>query len=98
MGKSGIRKTYETGKGSIIVRGRVEVEILKNGKERIVISELPYMVNKAKLVERIAELARDKRIEGITDLADESDRDGMRVVIDVRKDVSASVILNNLAN
>ena len=96
MGKSGIRKAYETGKGSIIVRGRVEVEILKNGKERIVISELPYMVNKAKLVERIAELARDKRIEGITDLADESDRDGMRVVIDVRKDVSASVILNNL--
>ena len=96
MGKSGIRKAYETGKGSIIVRGRVEVEILKNGKERIVISELPYMVNKAKLVERIAELARDKRIEGITDLADESDRDGMRVVIDVRKDVSASVMLNNL--
>ena len=96
MGKSGIRKAYETGKGSIIVRGRVEVEILKNGKERIIISELPYMVNKAKLVERIAELARDKRIEGITDLADESDRDGMRVVIDVRKDVSAGVILNNL--
>lgn len=96
IGKSGIRKAYETGRGSIIVRGRVEIETLKNGKERILITELPYVVNKAKLVERIAELARDKRIEGITDLADESDRDGMRIVIDVRKDVSASVILNNL--
>ncbi|MDE1548319.1 DNA gyrase subunit A [Jeotgalibaca caeni] len=96
MGKSGIRKAYETGRGSIIVRGRVEIEILKNGKERILITELPYVVNKAKLVERIAELARDKRIEGITDLADESDRDGMRIVIDVRRDMSASVILNNL--
>lgn len=96
LGKSGIRKAYETGRGSIIVRGRVEIETLKNGKERIIITELPYVVNKAKLVERIAELARDKRIEGITDLAEESDRDGMRIVIDVRKDVSASVILNNL--
>ncbi|WP_373718502.1 DNA gyrase subunit A, partial [Jeotgalibaca porci] len=96
LGKSGIRKAYETGRGSIIVRGRVEIETLKNGKERILITELPYVVNKAKLVERIAELARDKRIEGITDLADESDRDGMRIVIDVRKDMSASVILNNL--
>ena len=96
IGKSGIRKAYETGRGSIIIRGRVDIEILKNGKERIIISELPYVVNKAKLVERIADLARDKRIEGITDLADESDRDGMRIVIDVRKDMSASVILNNL--
>ena len=96
LGKSGIRKAYETGRGSIIVRGRVEIETLKNGKERILITELPYVVNKAKLVERIAELARDKRIEGITDLADESDRDGMRIVIDVRKDMSAPVILNNL--
>ncbi|MBC9825552.1 DNA gyrase subunit A [Carnobacterium inhibens] len=96
MGKSGIRKAYETGKGSIMVRAKVEIEILKNGKERIIVHELPYMVNKARLVERIADLARDKRIEGITDLADESDRDGMRVVIDVRRDVSASVVLNNL--
>ncbi|MEG0381237.1 MAG: DNA gyrase subunit A, partial [Kurthia sp.] len=96
MGKSGIRKAYETGKGSIMVRAKVEIEILKNGKERIIVHELPYMANKARLVERIADLARDKRIEGITDLADESDRDGMRVVIDVRRDVSASVVLNNL--
>lgn len=96
LGKSGIRKAYETGKGSIIIRGRVEIENQKNGKERILITELPYVVNKAKLVERIAELARDKRIEGITDLGDESDRDGMRIVIDVRRDVSANVVLNNL--
>lgn len=96
MGKSGIKKAYETGKGSIIVRGKVDVETLSNGKERIIISELPYMVNKAKLVEKIAELARDKRIEGITYIADESGRDGMRVVIEVRRDVSASVVVNNL--
>lgn len=96
MGKSGIRRAYETGRGSIMIRAKVDVEIRKNGKERIIVNELPYMVNKAKLVERIAELAREKRIEGITDLTDESDRDGMRVVIDVRRDVSASVVLNNL--
>nr|WP_034561690.1 DNA gyrase subunit A [Carnobacterium gallinarum] len=96
MGKSGIRRAYETGRGSITIRAKVEIEILKNGKERIIVHELPYMVNKAKLVERIADLAREKRLEGITDLADESDRDGMRVVIDVRRDVSASVVLNNL--
>ena len=96
MGKSGIRKAYETGRGSIILRAKVDIETTKSGKERIVATELPYMVNKAKLIERIAELARDKRIEGITDVNDESDRDGLRVVIDVRKDVSASVVLNNL--
>ncbi|MBS4750238.1 DNA gyrase subunit A [Carnobacteriaceae bacterium zg-ZUI78] len=96
MGKSGIRKAYETGKGSIIVRGRVDIEQMKNGKERIIISELPYMVNKAKLVEKIAELARDKRIDGITYVADESGREGMHVVIEVRRDVSASVVVNNL--
>ena len=96
MGKSGIRRAYETGKGSITVRGRVEVMDMPNGKERILVTELPYMVNKAKLIERISELHRDKRIEGITDLRDESSREGMRIVIDVRRDVSASVILNNL--
>lgn len=96
LGKSGIRRAYETGRGSIIVRGRVEIEELKNGKERIIITELPYMVNKAKLVERIAELHREKKIEGITYLNDESDRKGMRVVIEVRRDVSATVVLNNL--
>lgn len=96
MGKAGIRRAYETGRGTIMIRARVNIEILKNGRERIIVSELPYMVNKAKLVERIADLARDKRIEGITDLADESDRDGMRMVIDVRRDTSATVVLNNL--
>lgn len=96
MGKSGIRKAYETGKGSVTLRAKVEIEELKNGREQIVVYELPYMVNKAKLIERIAELARDKKIEGITDIKDESDREGMRVTIDVRRDVSASVVLNNL--
>lgn len=96
MGKSGIRRAYETGRGSIIIRAKVEIETTKNGRERIIVHELPYMVNKARLVERIADLARDKRIEGITDLADESDRDGMRIVIDIRRDMSASVVLNNL--
>ena len=96
LGKSGIRRAYETGRGSITVRGRVQIEELKNGKERIIITELPYMVNKARLVERIAQLHHEKKIEGITYLNDESDRVGMRVVIEVRRDVSASVVLNNL--
>ncbi|MGK0552712.1 DNA gyrase subunit A [Enterococcus faecalis] len=96
MGKSGIRRAYETGKGSITVRAKVEITEMSNGKERILVTELPYMVNKARLIERISELHRDKRIEGITDLRDESSREGMRIVIDVRRDVSASVILNNL--
>jgi len=96
LGKSGIRKAYETGRGSIKMRAKTRIEVQPNGKERIIVDEIPYLVNKAKLVERIADLARDKRIEGITDLNDESDRDGMRVVIDVRRDVSASIILNNL--
>lgn len=96
MGKSGIRKAYSTGKGKIIVRSRVEIEQMSNDKERIVVTEIPYAVNKAKLVERIAELARDKKIEGITYVADESGREGMRVVVEVRRDTSASVVLNNL--
>ncbi len=96
MGKSGIRRAYETGKGKIIVRAKVNIEEMKNGKERIIVTEIPYMVNKAKLVERIADLHREKRIEGITDLRDESSREGMRIVIEVRRDVSASVVLNNL--
>ena len=96
MGKSGIRRAYETGKGSITVRAKVELTEMPNGKERILVTELPYMVNKAKLIERISELHRDKRIEGITDLRDEYSREGMRIVIDVRRDVSASVVLNNL--
>lgn len=96
IGRSGIRKAYETGRGSITIRAKVEIEQKSNGKEVIIVKELPYQVNKAKLVEKIAELARDKKIEGITDLRDESDRKGMRVVIEVRKDANASVLLNNL--
>lgn len=96
LGKSGIRKAYETGRGTVTIRAKVDIEEQKNGKQRIIVDEIPYMVNKARLIERIAELARDKRIEGITDVNDESDREGMRIVIDVRRDASAEVILNNL--
>lgn len=96
MGKAGIRKAYETGQGSIVVRAKVDIEETKNGRQRIVVHEIPYMVNKAKLIERIAELAREKEIDGITDVNDETDREGMRIVIDVRRDASAEVILNNL--
>ncbi|MEK1303861.1 DNA gyrase subunit A [Limosilactobacillus fermentum] len=96
MGKAGIRQAYESGQGSIIVRAKVEIEEQKNGKQRIVVHEIPYMVNKAKLIERIANLAREKEIDGITDVNDETDREGMRIVIDVRRDASAEVILNNL--
>ncbi|MBS4175184.1 DNA gyrase subunit A [Bacillus sp. FJAT-49736] len=96
VGRSGIRRAYETGKGSITLRARVEIEQKANGKEMIIIKEIPYQVNKAKLVERIAELVRDKKIDGITDLRDESDRTGMRVVIEVRRDANANVLLNNL--
>ncbi|MBZ6009218.1 DNA gyrase subunit A [Leuconostoc gelidum subsp. aenigmaticum] len=96
MGKSGIRRAYETGRGRVTVRAKVDIEQTKTGKEQIIVTELPYAVNKARLIERISELARDKRIEGITGIRDESDRDGLRVSIDVRRDASASVILNNL--
>jgi DNA gyrase subunit A len=96
LGRSGIRKAYETGRGSITLRAKVEIEQKANGKETILVHEIPYQVNKAKLIEKIAELARDKKIEGISDLRDESDRRGMRIVIEVRKDANASVILNNL--
>ncbi|TKC16653.1 DNA gyrase subunit A [Robertmurraya kyonggiensis] len=96
LGRSGIRKAYETGRGSITLRAKVEIEQKSNGKEVIIVRELPYQVNKARLIEKIAELARDKKIEGITDLRDESDRKGMRIVIEVRKDANANVLLNNL--
>ncbi|HAQ08455.1 MAG TPA: DNA gyrase subunit A, partial [Bacillus bacterium] len=96
LGRSGIRKAYETGRGSITLRAKVEIEQKANGKEVIIVRELPYQVNKAKLVEKIAELVRDKKIDGITDLRDESDRKGMRMVIEVRKDANANVLLNNL--
>ncbi len=96
LGRSGIRKAYETGRGSIKVRAKVEIEQKSNGKEVIIVNEIPYQVNKAKLIERIAELVREKKIDGITDLRDESDRRGMRIVMEVRKDANANVLLNNL--
>lgn len=96
IGRSGIRKAYETGRGSITIRAKVEIEQKSNGKEVIIVHEIPYQVNKARLIEKIAELARDKKIDGITDLRDESDRRGMRIVIEVRKDANANVLLNNL--
>ncbi len=96
LGRSGIRKAYETGRGSITLRAKVEIEEKSNGKEVILVKELPYQVNKAKLIEKIAELVRDKKIDGITDLRDESDRKGMRIVMEVRKDANANVLLNNL--
>ena len=96
LGRSGIRRAYETGRGSIITRARVEIEQARNGKETILVTELPYQVNKAKLIEKIAELVRDKKIDGITKLQDESSRQGMRIVMDVRRDANANVILNNL--
>lgn len=96
MGKMGIRKAYETGKGKILLRSKVDIEQLENNRARIVITEIPYAVNKANLVKRIAELAHDKRIDGITYANDESGREGMRIVIEVRRDTSANVVLNNL--
>ncbi len=96
MGRSGIRRAFETGRGSILVRAKVEIEQKASGKEVIIVKELPYQVNKARLIEKIAELVRDKKIDGITHLADESDRNGMRIVIEVRKDANSHVLLNNL--
>ncbi|HEM5314091.1 TPA: DNA gyrase subunit A [Streptococcus suis] len=96
MGKSGIHRAYETGKGSIVLRSRTEIEEYGNGRERIVVTEFPYMVNKSKVQEHIVKLVQEKRIEGITAVRDESNREGVRFVIEVRRDASASVILNNL--
>ena len=96
LGRSGIRQAFETGRGSVIMRAKTKIEEMPNGKSRIVVYELPYMVNKASLVERIATLVRDKVIEGITDLRDESNMDGIRVVIELRKDVQPDVMLNQL--
>ncbi|MEI4771040.1 DNA gyrase subunit A [Psychrobacillus sp. FJAT-51614] len=96
LGRSGIRRAYETGRGSVLIRAKVEIEHKASGKEVIIVTELPYQVNKARLIEKIAELVRDKKIDGITHLADESDRNGMRIVIEVRKDANSNVLLNNL--
>ena len=96
MGKSGIHRAYETGKGSIVLRSRTEIEEMKNGRERIIVTEFPYMVNKTKVHEHIVRLVQEKRIDGITAVRDESNREGVRFVIEVRRDASAHVILNNL--
>lgn len=96
LGRDGIRKAYQTGKGSITVRAKTRIEEARNGKMRIIVEELPYQVNKAKLVEKIAHLVREKRIDGITDLRDESDRNGMRIVIELRRDINPRIVLNNL--
>ena len=96
MGKSGIHKAYETGKGSIVLRSRTEIEETKTGRERIVVTEFPYMVNKTKVHEHIVRLVQEKRIEGITAVRDESNREGVRFIIEVKRDASANVILNNL--
>ncbi|MGM8215768.1 DNA gyrase subunit A [Bacillaceae bacterium W0354] len=96
LGRSGIRHAYETGKGSITIRSKADIVEDSNGKATIIVTELPYQVNKARLIEKIAELARDKKLEGITDLRDESDREGLRIVIELRRDANANVVLNNL--
>ena len=96
MGTAGIRQAYRTGRGKILVRAKTEIEPMANGKSRIVVTELPYQVNKARLVEKIAELVHEKRVEGITALRDESNRNGMKVVIEIKKDVNANVVLNQL--
>ena len=96
LGTRGIEEAYRTGRGKIRVRAVTDIETMPNGKSRIIVSELPYMVNKARLIEKIAELVRDKKIDGITDLSDQSSREGMRVVIELRRDANANVILNQL--
>ena len=96
MGTSGIKDAYTTGRGSVKMRAKAHIETMSNGKPRIVVTELPYQVNKARLIEKIAELARDKQLEGITDLRDESDRKGMSIVIELRKDINPDIMLNQL--
>lgn len=96
MGRSGILRAYKTGKGNIVVRAKTSIDTEKSGRERIIISEIPYMVNKAELVKKIADLARDKVVDGIIGIQDESDQKGLRITIDIRRDASASVVLNNL--
>ena len=96
LGRRGIEEAYRTGHGKIRVRAVTDIEPMANGKNRIIVTELPYMVNKARLIEKIAELHKDKRIDGITELRDESSREGMRICIDLRKDANANVVLNQL--
>ena len=96
LGRSGIRSAYETSRGSVIMRGKVHFETIRNDREAIIVTEVPYQVNKASMVEKIAELVRDKRVEGISDIRDESDRDGYRVVIEIKRDAMPEVVLNQI--
>uniref|UniRef100_A0A914Z7T4 DNA topoisomerase (ATP-hydrolyzing) n=1 Tax=Panagrolaimus superbus TaxID=310955 RepID=A0A914Z7T4_9BILA len=96
LGRAGIYSAYSTGRGSVLMRGRVAIEPMRNDRESIVITEIPYQVNKATMIEKMAELVRDKRIEGISDLRDESDREGYRVVVELKRDANADVVLNQL--
>ncbi|MBL4732351.1 MAG: DNA gyrase subunit A [Rhizobiaceae bacterium] len=96
LGRSGIRSAYETSRGSVIMRGKVHFETIRNDREAIIVTEVPYQVNKASMVEKIAELVRDKRVEGISDIRDESDRDGYRVVVEIKRDAMPEVVLNQL--
>lgn len=96
LGRAGIRQAYETGRGSVVMRGRATIEPMRGDREQIIVTEIPFQVNKASMIEKMAELVRDKRIEGISDLRDESDRDGYRVVIELKRDANAEVILNQL--
>ena len=96
LGKAGIEEAYRTGKGKIRVRAVTDIETMPNGKSRIIVTEIPYLVNKARLIEKIAELVKDKRVDGITDLRDESNREGMRICIELRRDVNANIVLNQL--
>ena len=96
MGIDGIKDAYTKGRGRVIMRGKAEIKENEKGKETIIINEIPYQVNKANLIEKIADLVRDKRLEGISDLRDESDKDGMRIVIECKRDAIAEIILNNL--
>src|SRR5690606_20647079 len=96
LGRAGIRSAYETGRGSVLMRGRVTVEEVRKEREALIVHEIPYQVNKAVMIEKIAEMVRDKRIEGIADIRDESDRHGMRVVIELKRDAVADVVLNQL--
>jgi DNA gyrase subunit A len=96
LGSDGIKKAYRTGRGSVTLRGEVKIETLTNGKQTLIVTELPYQVNKARMIEKIAELVREKKIEGITDLRDETDRNGIRVVIELRKDINPHIMLNQL--
>ena len=96
MGRTAIKQAYKTGRGGIIVRGKCDIEEHENGKSRIIVRELPYQVNKAQLIYQIAELVKNKRLDGIANINDESDRNGMRIVIDIKRDFNAQVVLNNL--